>query len=33
MKPQSCRNCGEELWENQKVCPQCGRDREQGDPE
>jgi len=33
MKPQSCRNCGKELWENPKVCPQCGQDIEQDDPE
>ncbi|WP_187146191.1 MULTISPECIES: zinc-ribbon domain-containing protein [Nitrosopumilus] len=33
MKPQSCRNCGKELWQNQTVCPQCGRERESEDPE
>jgi len=33
MKPQSCRNCGKELWENQRICPHCGRDRGQDDPE
>ncbi|MFQ5475577.1 MAG: zinc-ribbon domain-containing protein [Nitrosopumilus sp.] len=33
MKPQSCRNCGKELWENQKLCPHCGKDRGQDDPE
>jgi RNA polymerase subunit RPABC4/transcription elongation factor Spt4 len=33
MKPQSCRNCGKELWQNQTTCPSCGRDREQEDPE
>ena len=33
MKPQSCRNCGKELWDNEKICPKCGRDREQDDPE
>jgi len=27
MKPQSCRSCGKELWQNQRVCPSCGRDR------
>ncbi|MCV0412812.1 zinc-ribbon domain-containing protein [Nitrosarchaeum sp.] len=26
MKPQSCRNCGKELHQNQRVCPSCGRD-------
>ena len=26
MKPQSCRNCGKELFENQKTCSNCGRD-------
>ena len=33
MKPQSCRNCGKELWQNQRICPSCGRDREQDDPD
>jgi len=33
MKPQSCRNCGKELWQNQRVCPHCGQDRGQDDPE
>jgi len=33
MKPQSCRNCGKELWQNERTCPQCGRDRGQDDPE
>lgn len=33
MKPQSCRNCSKELWENQRICPSCGRDREQDDPD
>ncbi|MBT8172833.1 MAG: zinc-ribbon domain-containing protein [Nitrosopumilus sp.] len=33
MKPQSCRNCGKELWQNQTICPHCGREREQEDPE
>jgi len=33
MKPQSCRNCGKELWQNQRVCPHCGKDRGQDDPE
>jgi len=32
MKPQSCRNCGKELWQNQRICPSCGKDREQDDP-
>ncbi|MGI0057814.1 MAG: zinc-ribbon domain-containing protein [Nitrosarchaeum sp.] len=27
MKPQSCRNCGKELWEEQIICPKCGHDR------
>ncbi|MHA7647622.1 zinc-ribbon domain-containing protein [Nitrosopumilus sp. S4] len=26
MKPQSCRNCGQELWQNQRICPKCGKD-------
>ena len=26
MKPQSCRNCGKELMQNQRMCPSCGRD-------
>ncbi|HJJ22573.1 MAG TPA: zinc-ribbon domain-containing protein [Nitrosopumilus sp.] len=33
MKPQSCRNCGKELWQNQRVCPHCGRDSGQDDPD
>ncbi|WP_158641215.1 zinc-ribbon domain-containing protein [Candidatus Nitrosopumilus salarius] len=33
MKPQSCRNCGKELYQNQRICPQCGRDRGEEDPE
>jgi uncharacterized OB-fold protein len=33
MKPQSCRNCGKEIFQNQRVCPKCGRDTEQDDPE
>ncbi|MCV0366845.1 MAG: zinc-ribbon domain-containing protein [Nitrosopumilus sp.] len=32
MKPQSCRNCGKELWQNQTICPHCGREREHEDP-
>jgi len=26
MKPQSCRNCGKELSQNQRICTSCGRD-------
>lgn len=26
MKPQSCRNCGKELMQNQRMCPSCGKD-------
>jgi uncharacterized OB-fold protein len=33
MKPQSCRNCGKEIFQNQKVCPECGRDTNQEDPD
>lgn len=33
MKPQSCRKCGKELWENQRICPHCGLDRGQDEPE
>ncbi len=33
MKPQSCRNCGKELFQSQRVCPKCGRDLEQDDPD
>lgn len=33
MKPQSCRNCGKEIFQNQRVCPKCGRDTEQDDPD
>ena len=33
MKPQSCRNCGKEIFQNQRVCPKCGRDTEQDVPD
>ncbi|MFB5609739.1 MAG: zinc-ribbon domain-containing protein [Nitrosarchaeum sp.] len=33
MKPQSCRNCGKELWQNQKTCTHCGRESEREDTE
>jgi len=33
MKQQSCRNCGKELWQDQRICPKCGRNREQDDSE
>ena len=33
MKPQSCRNCGKELWQDQRMYPSCGKDREHDDPE
>ena len=33
MKPQSCRNCGKELGQNQRICPSCGKDREHDVPE
>jgi hypothetical protein len=33
MKPQSGLNCGKELWQNQIICPNCGKDRKQDDPE
>ncbi|MDH3611473.1 MAG: zinc-ribbon domain-containing protein [Nitrosopumilus sp.] len=33
MKPQSCRNCGMELYQNQRVCPKCGRETDQDDPD
>ena len=26
MKPQSCRNCGMEIFQNQRICPSCGKD-------
>ena len=26
MKPQSCRNCGKELQQSQRICPSCGKD-------
>ncbi len=33
MKPQSCRNCGKELYQNQRVCPNCGKETDSDDPE
>lgn len=33
VKPQSCRNCGKELFQNETMCPKCGRERESEDPE
>jgi len=33
MKPESCRNCGKEFWENERICLKCGREREQDDSE
>lgn len=33
MKPQSCRKCGKELFQGQKICPACGGEREDEDPE
>ena len=31
MRPQSCRKCGKELHQNQRVCPSCGKDTEYDD--
>jgi len=28
MKPQSCRNCGKEFFEEKDTCPNCGHERE-----
>lgn len=27
MKNESCRNCGKESWNDEKICPHCGKDK------
>ncbi|MGY5140771.1 MAG: zinc-ribbon domain-containing protein [Candidatus Nitrosopumilus sp. Bin_571-38] len=33
MKPHSCRNCGKELFQNQRTCPHCGKESGYDGPE